>query len=46
MQIMDSDMILVMDEGEVAEYDKPAVLLDDTQSIFYSLVKNATTLQQ
>jgi len=39
--IMDSDRILVMDSGKVAEFDSPLVLLDDPNSIFSELV-NAT----
>ncbi|KAG0077209.1 hypothetical protein BGZ92_002023 [Podila epicladia] len=36
--ILDSDRILVLERGEVAEFDKPAVLLENKNSIFYSLV--------
>ncbi|KAF9349243.1 hypothetical protein BGX34_001909 [Mortierella sp. NVP85] len=35
--IMDSDRILVLEKGEVAEYNSPAVLLQNKDSIFYSL---------
>lgn len=35
--ILDYDKILVMDQGEVAEFDKPSILLDNKSSIFYSL---------
>ncbi|KAG0203518.1 hypothetical protein BGX28_004238 [Mortierella sp. GBA30] len=37
--IMDSDRIIVLDHGRVAELDPPQVLLNDPDSIFYSLVK-------
>ncbi|ORY24672.1 hypothetical protein BCR39DRAFT_546075 [Naematelia encephala] len=39
--IMDSDKVLVMDQGKVAEYDTPEVLLQNPSSTFYSLVKEA-----
>lgn len=39
--VMDSDRILVMDQGCVAEFDSPAVLLSQKSSIFYSLAKEA-----
>ncbi|KAG0056402.1 hypothetical protein BGZ83_005117 [Gryganskiella cystojenkinii] len=35
--IMDSDKILVLDHGRVAEYDAPQTLLQNQESIFYSL---------
>ncbi|KAI7830395.1 P-loop containing nucleoside triphosphate hydrolase protein [Gamsiella multidivaricata] len=38
--IMDSDRILVLERGKVAEYDKPATLLANPNSIFYSLVNS------
>ena len=37
--ILDSDHILVLNEGRIAEYDTPANLLDQEDSIFASLVK-------
>ena len=39
--ILDSDRVLVMSEGKVAEYDTPQKLLDDESSVFYSLVQEA-----
>ena len=36
--ILDSDYILVLDNGEVAEWDSPSNLLNDSSTIFYSLV--------
>ncbi|XP_003699290.2 ATP-binding cassette sub-family C member 4 isoform X1 [Megachile rotundata] len=37
--IMDSDKVLVMDKGRMAEYDHPHMLLQNTYSQFTSLVK-------
>ncbi|OCF43197.1 metal resistance protein ycf1 [Kwoniella heveanensis CBS 569] len=39
--IMDSDRVLVMSEGRVAEYDTPSALLENQDSVFASLVKEA-----
>lgn len=39
--IMDSDMVLVMDQGRVAEYDTPENLLQNPESIFATLVEEA-----
>jgi ATP-binding cassette subfamily C (CFTR/MRP) protein 4 len=36
--VMDSDKILVMDSGRVAEFGEPQQLLQDTDGMFYSLV--------
>lgn len=38
--IIDSDRILVLDAGRVAEYDTPAALLRNQDSIFASLVRD------
>jgi ABC-type multidrug transport system fused ATPase/permease subunit len=39
--IMDSDMVLVMDTGRVAEYDAPQALLANPDSLFAALVHEA-----
>ncbi|KAG0053278.1 hypothetical protein BGZ83_001378 [Gryganskiella cystojenkinii] len=39
--IMDSDQILVLDKGCVAEFDSPNVLLQNKDSIFYSLASKS-----
>ncbi|KAF9159839.1 hypothetical protein DFQ26_006121 [Actinomortierella ambigua] len=39
--IMDSDRILVLDHGQVAEFAPPQTLLDNPNSIFYSLAKTS-----
>ncbi len=36
--IMDSDLVLVMDDGQAAEFDKPSSLLSKEKGIFKSLV--------
>lgn len=46
--IMDSDKVLVMDGGQVIEFDHPYMLLQNHEGIFYKLVKetgNATCEQ-
>lgn len=37
--IIDSDRVLVMDAGQVAEFDEPHILLQNQLGIFYSMVK-------
>lgn len=39
--IMDSDKILVLEKGEVAEFDTPQELLKKKDSLFYALAKQA-----
>ncbi|XP_055543163.1 multidrug resistance-associated protein 1-like [Wyeomyia smithii] len=39
--ILDSDRVLVLDKGLVAECDSPQKLLADKNSIFYGMAKNA-----
>jgi ATP-binding cassette, subfamily C (CFTR/MRP), member 1 len=41
--IMDYDKILVLDQGRVAEFDKPDVLLANTKSIFHSMTSQSGT---
>jgi len=43
--IIDSDRILVMNAGVVAEFDAPQVLLEDPESIFYELCMNTGKAQ-
>ncbi|KAF9957481.1 hypothetical protein BGZ70_009498 [Mortierella alpina] len=42
--IMDSDRIMVLDNGGLKEFESPAKLLADTNSIFYSLAKESGNL--
>jgi len=39
--VIDNDKILVMDQGNVAEYDHPDILRQRPDSIFYSLLKES-----
>ncbi|KAI5849407.1 P-loop containing nucleoside triphosphate hydrolase protein [Morchella snyderi] len=43
--IIDSDRIIVLQAGRVAEFDTPAALLENKESQFYSLVKEAGMLE-
>lgn len=44
---MDSDRIVVLQAGRVAEFDTPKALLEKgSASLFYSLVKEAGLLQE
>lgn len=43
--VMDSTKVLVLNRGELAEYDKPAVLLEDQTGVFSSMV-DATGTEQ
>lgn len=38
---MDSDRVIVLDQGKIAEFDSPQVLLANKDSIFYGMAKNA-----
>jgi len=39
--ILESDRVMVLDQGQVAEFDTPAKLVADTSSIFYSLLQES-----
>lgn len=41
--IMDSDRVLVLDDGRVAEFDTPKNLLANSHSIFYGMVEKSRT---
>ena len=38
--ISDYDRILVMNKGQVAEFDSPKILLSNQNSLFFKLVKD------
>lgn len=39
--IMDSDRVIVLDQGKIVEFDTPANLLKSHQTIFYGMCKDA-----
>ncbi|CAN6181339.1 unnamed protein product, partial [Urochloa humidicola] len=40
--VLDSDKVLLLDNGEIAEHDTPAKLLEDSSSLFSKLVSEYT----
>ena len=42
--IIDYDRVIVMDKGEIAEFDTPKALLANTNSIFHSMAKDANLI--
>ncbi|TID19224.1 hypothetical protein CANINC_003794 [Pichia inconspicua] len=42
--IIDSDRIIVLEQGQVKEFDKPEILLQNKNSLFYSLCKEGGLL--
>uniref|UniRef100_A0A1D1YZ73 ABC transporter C family member 3 n=1 Tax=Anthurium amnicola TaxID=1678845 RepID=A0A1D1YZ73_9ARAE len=40
--VLDSDMVLLLDNGEILEYDSPSKLLEDRSSLFTKLVSEYT----
>jgi len=43
--IMDSDRVLVLEQGRVVEFDAPATLLKNPRSQFYSMAREAGLVQ-
>lgn len=39
--IMDSDKVIVLDKGRISEFASPTELLQNKQSAFYSMAKDA-----
>ena len=39
--ILDNDRVLVMESGNIKEFDQPDVLLSDKESAFYKMAKDA-----
>jgi ATP-binding cassette subfamily C (CFTR/MRP) protein 1 len=39
--VINYDKIIVLDSGQVLEYDAPTTLLENTNSAFYSLAREA-----
>ena len=44
--IINSDKVLVLDKGRVAEFDTPKILMEDSSSIFYSFIQKMNKLKQ
>jgi len=42
--ILDNDRVMVMDSGNISEFDRPSTLLSDTNSAFYKMSKDAGIL--
>ena len=44
--IINSDKVLVLDKGRVAEFDTPKILMEDSSSIFYSFIQKMNKLKE
>jgi len=44
--IMDYDRVIVLDDGQVTEYDSPQKLCQDSSSAFYGLAQQAGVLEK
>ncbi|KAM7353891.1 multidrug-Resistance like Protein 1 isoform 2-T2 [Cochliomyia hominivorax] len=44
--IMDSDKVILLDKGEISEFDSPQNLLNNPQSAFYSMAKDANLVRK
>lgn len=42
--VLCSDIVMVVDKGEVIEFDKPSVLLGNKEGVFYKMVRQANLL--
>lgn len=40
--IVNCHMVMVMEKGELIEFDKPHILLEDTSSVFSSMYREAS----
>ena len=38
--------VMVLDKGEIKEFDSPEMLLKDKNSVFYSLIKDSNLLEE
>ena len=39
--ILDNDRVMLLDQGSILEFDKPATLLDNTNTSFYKMANDA-----
>ena len=39
--ILDSDRVIVMESGNISEFDRPDSLLEDSDSVFYKMSQDA-----
>ena len=44
--ILDSDRIMVLQDGKIVEFDKPDVLLNNNNSVFFSMLNSHKQQQQ
>jgi ABC-type multidrug transport system fused ATPase/permease subunit len=44
--IIDYDRVIVMNKGQIAEFDTPKALLEDSNSIFHSMARDANLVSK